>query len=133
LFVQRGHWSDDVWVDDDYHLQAGSPCIDAGDPSYVPDIDERDVYGGPRIIRGRIDIGADEGIPNEFADTNIDGVTNFVDYSFLAKNWPHDSCLAPRWCDNSDLDWNGLIDITDLIILAENWLWPLEPNPLPTH
>lgn len=39
MFVANGHWddngtpgdtSDDLWVDGDYHLQAGSPCIDSG-------------------------------------------------------------------------------------------------------
>lgn len=39
FFVANGHWddngtpgdtSDDLWVDGDYHLQAGSPCIDSG-------------------------------------------------------------------------------------------------------
>lgn len=36
MFVNAGHWvgtpGESEWVDGDYHLQDGSPCIDAGDP-----------------------------------------------------------------------------------------------------
>ncbi len=46
-----------------YRLATNSPCINAGDPSYVPDIGETDIGGEPRITNGRIDIGADEAPP----------------------------------------------------------------------
>ncbi|UCD29710.1 MAG: hypothetical protein JSV03_04295 [Planctomycetota bacterium] len=44
----------------DYHLLGDSPCIDAGDPSYVPMPDERDIDTEPRAMSGCVDIGADE-------------------------------------------------------------------------
>ncbi|MHC4738521.1 MAG: right-handed parallel beta-helix repeat-containing protein [Planctomycetota bacterium] len=44
----------------DYHLLPGSPCIDAGDPCYVPAQNETDLDGKPRVINGRIDMGAYE-------------------------------------------------------------------------
>jgi parallel beta-helix repeat protein/predicted outer membrane repeat protein len=44
----------------DYHLLPGSPCIDAGDPCYVPAQNETDLDGNPRVINGRIDMGAYE-------------------------------------------------------------------------
>jgi hypothetical protein len=44
----------------DFHLQPGSPCIDAGDPGYVPLRGETDVDGEPRVHGLRIDMGADE-------------------------------------------------------------------------
>jgi hypothetical protein len=50
----------------DYHISAGSPCIDAGDPAYEPHPDETDLDGDPRVIDGDndgtavIDLGADE-------------------------------------------------------------------------
>ncbi|GAG54290.1 unnamed protein product, partial [marine sediment metagenome] len=46
-------------ANDDYHLLLNSPCIDAGDPTgdYTG---QTDIDGEPRVINGRVDIGADE-------------------------------------------------------------------------
>jgi hypothetical protein len=44
----------------DYHLAAGSPCIDRGDPGDAADPEAKDIDGEPRVIRGRIDMGPDE-------------------------------------------------------------------------
>lgn len=46
--------------DHDYHLGFGSPCIGAGDPSYIPPFGAQDIDGEPRIYALAIDIGADE-------------------------------------------------------------------------
>jgi len=47
-------------VTDDYHLLEKSPCIDTGDPNYVPKVDETDLEGRPRILFAQTDIGAYE-------------------------------------------------------------------------
>jgi len=47
----------------DYHLLPDSPCIDAGDPNYIAEPDETDLDGKPRVINGRIDMGAYEYSP----------------------------------------------------------------------
>ncbi len=69
LFVDPGYWdangtpddaNDDVWVDGDYHLLRNSYCIDAGDPNYIAGPNETDLDGKPRVIGGRIDMGAYE-------------------------------------------------------------------------
>jgi parallel beta-helix repeat protein len=59
LFVEPGRWRGDKWVDGNYHLQAGSSCIDAGDPTgdYFGQVD---IDGEPRVINNRVDMGADE-------------------------------------------------------------------------
>jgi len=44
----------------DYHLLPDSPCINAGDPNYVAEPNETDLDGKPRVIGGRIDMGAYE-------------------------------------------------------------------------
>jgi cysteine-rich repeat protein len=44
----------------DFHLGAGSPAINAGDPAFVPAAGEVDLDGAPRVNGPRIDIGADE-------------------------------------------------------------------------
>jgi len=49
----------DVTVDD-YHLLPGSPCLDTGDPAYIPAPGETDLDGQPRVIDGRIDMGVYE-------------------------------------------------------------------------
>ncbi len=60
-FVSPGLWdSNGIWVDGDYHLLPDSPCIDAGDPNYVPEPNETDLDGRPRVIGSRIDMGAYE-------------------------------------------------------------------------
>jgi len=46
--------------DGDYHLQVSSPCFNAGDPNYNAGDDETDIDGDPRVMRRRIDMGADE-------------------------------------------------------------------------
>jgi predicted outer membrane repeat protein len=71
-FVQPGYWdANGVWVDGNYHLLPGSPCIDAGDPYYIAGPNETDLDGKPRVIGGRIDMGAYEYIPPIQADSRI--------------------------------------------------------------
>jgi parallel beta-helix repeat protein len=75
---------DDVWVEGDYHLLADSPCIDAGSnvtlPADVADLDGDgdteepipiDLDGNPRVINGRVDMGAYEYSPPIPADIRI--------------------------------------------------------------
>jgi len=46
--------------DDDLRLAPLSPCIDTGDPNYVPGPDKEDLDANPRIVSGRVDMGAYE-------------------------------------------------------------------------
>jgi predicted outer membrane repeat protein len=60
-FVDPGYWdANGLWVEGDYHLLWDSPCINAGDPDYVSGPNETDLDGRPRVIAGRIDMGAYE-------------------------------------------------------------------------
>ena len=47
-------------TESDYHILPGSPCINAGDPDYAAEPSETDFDGLPRVIGGRIDMGAYE-------------------------------------------------------------------------
>jgi hypothetical protein len=60
-----------TWVDGDYHLLSDSPCIDTGDPNYQYDPNEKDLAGRPRVMGGRIDMGAYEYMPSIPAETRI--------------------------------------------------------------
>jgi hypothetical protein len=74
LFVRSGQWvnahdvqltaePDDpnaTWISGDYHLAALSPCIDTGDPNYVPGPNETDLDGRLRRAGPAVDIGAYE-------------------------------------------------------------------------
>ena len=51
----------------DYHLQAISPCVNAGDPDFTAD-GQTDIDGQPRVMAGRVDIGADEVVPQIIVD-----------------------------------------------------------------
>jgi len=54
------------WVEGDYHLLEGSPCIDSGDPNYIAGPNETDLDGNPRVVDGDndgnsvVDMGAYE-------------------------------------------------------------------------
>jgi hypothetical protein len=77
-FVEPGYWdangtpqdaNDDFWVEGDYRLLEGSPCIDTGDPNYQPEPNETDLDGNPRLVDGNedgaavVDMGAYEYTP----------------------------------------------------------------------
>jgi hypothetical protein len=52
MFVDPGN--------DDFHLQINSPCINAGNPDYIPEPGRIDIDGQHRVMRNRNDIGVDE-------------------------------------------------------------------------
>jgi predicted outer membrane repeat protein len=71
-FVERGYWdANGLWVEGDYYLLPDSPCIDAGDPNYIAEPNETDLDGRPRVIGGRIDMGAYEYSPTVPAEVRI--------------------------------------------------------------
>lgn len=66
-----------VFIDkdnDDYHLSLASPCINAGDPNGVY-TDQNDIDGEPRMMDGRVDMGADEYRPPSYPISNPMGGT----------------------------------------------------------
>jgi hypothetical protein len=112
-----GTWDD---VNDDYgnlHLSDVSPCIDSGDPNYVFDLNKTDMDGQPRVVGCRTDIGADEFV--YLGDIDFNGDVDFVDFAAFASYWQDTNCGK---CSGADLTGDGIADIKDLAVLADNWL-----------
>jgi len=114
LFVDPGYWdpngtpkdaNDDVWVDGDYHLLPDSACINAGDPNYVAEPNETDLDGRPRVIGGRIDMGAYEYSPPIQANVRI--VPRTISLASSGK-WIAASLLLPEDYNVTDIDPNGI-------------------------
>ena len=95
-------------VDDDLHLSAGSPCIDTGNPGFVPLPGETDFDGEARVIAGRVDIGMDEAF-SVGEDCNNNGIPDATDIiegtspDCNANNVP-DEC---DFAEGTSLDCNG--------------------------
>jgi cyclophilin family peptidyl-prolyl cis-trans isomerase len=55
---------------------------------------------------------------------NSDDKVNFKDFVLFALQWLAGSCgSANNFCGQCDLDYNRVVDVNDLAIFADNWLW----------
>jgi len=119
-FVQLGYWDvNGVWVEGDYHLVAGSPCIDAGEPNYVPELNETDLDGNPRIMGLAIDMGAYESpVPAE-----VDIEPNTLNLQGKGR-WINCYIRLPKEYDVADIDPNSIL-LGDEI--GAEWLQINEP------
>ncbi len=116
-----GNWS--TWQDNDYHLAAGSVCVNAGDPAgnYAGQTDAADQ---PRVAGGRVDIGAYESGQSTSSavpgDVNGDGHVDVIDLLFLIDAFGTsrgDTAYNPA----CDFDASGTVDTTDLLALVGNF------------
>jgi len=112
---------DGAWdgVEDDYgdlRLQAGSPCIDTGDPAFVTEPGETDLEGHARVLCEYVDMGAYEfGIGDYDCDQRVD-LTDFASWSSCMTG-PLQSAIGNRQsaipCEAFDFDGDGDVDLGD--------------------
>jgi len=91
--------------DDNLRLSPGSPCINAGDPNYVAEPNETDLDGRPRVIGGRIDMGAYEYRPPIPAEVRI--VPRTINLASKGK-WITCYISLPEDYDVADIDPNSI-------------------------
>ena len=70
-FVNDGLWSGTTWQEGDYHLSATSPCVNTADPGFASE--GTDIEGNPRVVGGRVDMGAYERDPSGGSLPDFDG------------------------------------------------------------
>jgi len=113
-FVQMGYWDngatakdpdDDIWFEGDYHLQWNSPCIDKGDPRWVPEANATDLDGRPRLSGAAVDMGAYE-MGNDppvvevgpwLTGFTLDGKTGDLTLDASGSYDPEGQTLSYRW------------------------------------
>ncbi len=104
--------ADPLFVDaanGDYHLQAGSPCIDRGDND-AADLPMADYEGDARVQRCRVDLGADEAAFS--GDCNANGTPDGCDVA-AGTSRDCDSNGIPDEC-GVDCNLNGTPDGCEL-------------------
>ena len=117
-FVSLDYWdANGIWVNGDYHLLEDSPCIDAGDPNYVPEPNETDLDGNPRVINGRIDMGAYEYGPPISVEVRI--VPRTVNLQSKGK-WINAFLWLPEDYNVTDIDSSSVL-LEDEV--EPQWVW----------
>jgi hypothetical protein len=119
---------EEIW---DYHLQPDSPCIDMGDPNYIPEPDETDLKGNPRIINARIDMG-----PYEYQEPRVDLLITSENIAFgpvpAMLNQPA-TISATVWNTGYALAENVTVTFSDTTGLIGSEVIPLlDPNQTET-
>ncbi|MHC4616899.1 MAG: hypothetical protein ACYTEQ_04005 [Planctomycetota bacterium] len=57
-------------------------------------------------------------------DLNADEAVDFGDFAVFAPQWNVTGCNDPNWCDGADLDRDGNVELDDLELFVDYWLWP---------
>jgi len=104
----------------DFHIRFDSPCVNAADPS-LDYTGQTDIDGEPRLMAGRVDIGADE-VSQKQADFTRNGLINLHDFAGFSRSWLTETGDA-NWYVLCDLYEDGQINSADLAQFVTDWLW----------
>lgn len=106
--------------DDNLRLKNFSPCVDTGDPDYVPSPGEMDLDANDRAMGCRVDMGAFEfvqvpqGPPNS-GDMDASGGVNYPDVAPFVQ-----AVLAGiDLCETADMNDDGSVDGGDIQLFVE--------------
>ncbi|MCP4247814.1 MAG: S8 family serine peptidase, partial [bacterium] len=95
----------------DFHVLPGSPCVDAGDPNMFPLLSVDDLDGLPRILCGRVDVGAYEMDPANYGCTYVPDPLDLLGWT-LCLSGPN-AYHGGFDCDVYDYDVDNDVDLTD--------------------
>jgi len=114
--------------DDDLRLQLGSPGIDAGDPDVAPAPGGTDLDGRPRILCGRVDMGAYE---SGIGDFDCDGLVDLGDFAeWTGCMTGPDAGPYQQDCEAFDFEFDGDVDLRDFAGFQALFVPPLVPGDL---
>ena len=111
---------DPLFVDEatgDYHLLPSSPCVEAGDPAFVPEDGETDIDGDPRVMCAVVDMGADE-VEMLAGDVDRDGNIDKADLHAMVELLASGVFEGADFC-TADLNGDGQIDWEDFHLLID--------------
>ena len=141
------NWGDGMISDDPHfkpympahlacQLSSDSPCIDMGDPDFMPVLFETDFFGDPRKADGRVDMGADEYFVLKYdCDAGITTVSpsglhkpDFLTISAHVLNFGRVHQMVPVQCGIYD-EFNALVYTAETEVYVESldaWLVEFE-------
>jgi hypothetical protein len=62
------------------------------------------------------------------ADFNLDGIVNYSDFALLSEYWNLPGCQEIEGCPQMEsTPSDGALDLADLVVFAEHWLWSWQP------
>ncbi|HUU85255.1 MAG TPA: right-handed parallel beta-helix repeat-containing protein [Phycisphaerae bacterium] len=98
--------------DDNLRLQPASPCINTGDPAFLPGPEKTDLDGHSRVLCGRLDMGAYEfGIGDYDCDLGVD-LDDFY-YWDRCVTGPGGGPYDPG-CEAFDFEYDADVDLKDV-------------------
>lgn len=103
--------------DDDLRLASGSPCINTGDPAFVPEVSETDLDGHARVLCALVDMGAYEfGIGDYECDEDVD-LDDFANWQACMTG--PDAGPYVAGCEMFDFEFDGDVDLADFAAFQE--------------
>jgi hypothetical protein len=79
-----------------------------------------DMDGEARVRYDHVDMGCDEVFPIA-GDFEPDEDVDSLDLNYLCERWLDTLCAEPGWCEDADINRDGIVNLLDYAYLAEHW------------